>query len=418
MAGFVPTMLDVYLARDRVATLEQASPARIRLRYAADAVQAGRPPLSFSLPARIEAYEHEEAAPFFFGLLPEGAPLRAITRELGVSHGNLYSTLEQIGRDCGGAVAILPAGEPLPPDEVVVHRLTSAGLAEHIANLPARPLGIDIDGEVRLSLAGAQAKLVLARDADGELGLPLRGTPSTVILKPEIGDPGLDDTTVNEAFCLDVCRGAGLRTADVDLIEVDGGRALVVERYDRIVGPGALARRLHQEDCCQALGILPEAKYESEGGPGVADVVGLIRRATRPSAPNVLRFLDQLVARYLLGDHDGHGKNVSILYEASGPILAPLYDVVSTAAYPGLTKKLAMRIGNEYRGEYVEERHWDRLATHLDLGVPGFRARRRRLASVLVDAARSRREDFRAAGHHRPVIDRIIEIVDRRAARV
>ena len=412
-------MLDVYLGAVLVGHLEQASPNRIRLRYTADAITNGLA-LSVALPARSDPYENDEAVPFFEGLLPEGAALRTISRALGISPHNVFSALEQIGRDCGGAVTIVPHGRPPTRDAATRARpLDDEALATLIADLPARPLGIAPDDDVRLSLAGAQDKLVLRKQADGTLALPLDGAPSTHILKPDPGIGGMDDMVVNEAFCLAVCRRAGLPTASAEIVTVGGRTALLVERFDRLVDPetGAITR-LHQEDACQALGIPSEAKYQAEGGPGPAAIVVLLTRATRPSAPNVLGFLDQLVTRYVLGDHDGHGKNIALLSTPTGRRLAPIYDVVATAAYRSLSPKMAMNIGGEYRGDYVESRHWERLSAELTLGAAGFRTRRHTLAAALLAAAHAEHAAFRAAGVTAEVIDRIVAIVDRRVTRV
>lgn len=295
--------------------------------------------------------------------------------------------------------------------------LTPAELGALIDELPARPLGISLKHDVRLSLAGVQDKLVLCRTPDGGFALPVGGTPSTHILKPEIANGNLDDTTVNEAFCLAVCRPAGLDVVDAELLDIDGRSAVVVRRYDRERVDG-IVRRLHQEDACQALAIPPAAKYETGGGPGVGTVIDLLRRVTRPLAVNVLAFLDQVVARYLLGDHDGHGKNVSILHLPTGLRLAPLYDMVSTAAYAGLSPKMAMRIGGEYSGDYIMDRHWERLAKDLSLGAAEFRRRRRRIGQAIVSAIADVQRDFATTGHDRPVIKRIQTIAERRLERL
>ncbi len=411
-------MLDVYLGDLLVAYLEQASPARLSLRYTPAAI-AQNVSLSAALPARDEPYDHDAASPFFEGLLPEGEALTKITRSLGTSRGNVMATLEQIGRDCGGAVTILPTGESpsVATDGHSLHRLTDADLAALIDELPNRPLGIDVSGDVRLSLGGVQDKLVLVRHPDGGLALPVGGAASTHILKPQIRDQTLDDTAINEAFSLAICRTAGLPAATAELMRIGDRVALLVERYDRSTVDDVV-RRIHQEDACQALAISPDAKYEAEGGPGVAEVVTLIRRVARPIAASVLGFLDQVVARYVIGDHGGHGKNVSFLYRGSGPQLTPLYDVVCTAAYRTLSRRLAMKIANEARGEHVASRHWDRLADNLGLGGPGFRARRRHLGAALADAVPDVRRQFVEAGFDVPVLDRISATITTRAQRL
>ena len=119
---------------------------------------------------------------------------------------------------------------------------------------------------------------------------------------------------------------------------------LLVERYDRLIDAQGHRQRLHQEDFCQALGVVPEMKYQNEGGPDLTQCFDLVRRATRPSAPQVLRLFDCVIFNALIGNHDAHAKNFSLLYSGKPPVLAPLYDTLSTAVYPTQTPKMAMKM--------------------------------------------------------------------------
>jgi len=149
--------------------------------------------------------------------------------------------------------------------------------------------------------------------------------------------------------------------------------------------------RQHQEDFCQALGVIPELKYQNEGGPDLAQCFDLVRRVTRPSAPQVLRLLDYVVFNALIGNHDAHAKNFSLLYVGKAPILAPLYDTLSTAVYPGLTPKMAMKLGSKYNFSEVQARHWDQFAQAAGLAKAQARKRILELARQLPPAARKLR---------------------------
>jgi len=370
--------LDVWLYRDVAGRLEQRR-AGLRFQYSAGWIAAARPPLSQSLPVREQPYGHDPAHSFFSNLLPEGDVRQLVARRLGVSVGNDFGLLAALGGDCAGAISLHEPGADLPSgDPGRVRWLDDAALARLVAELPARPLlaGADEDGEVRLSLAGAQDKLpVVFRD--GRVGIPLAGTPSTHILKAPI--ERFDHTVVNEAFCLRVAARLGLDTVQADILPVEDKQVLLVRRYDRAERDTGVDR-IHQEDFCQALGVPPERKYEAEGGPGFADCFELLRRASSAPAPDVLALMDATVLNFLLGNHDAHGKNFSLLYEPHRVRLAPLYDVVCTSAYPGLTRKMAMKLGGEYRPEYVRSRHVDRFALDAVSGSPrsaaGWRTRR------------------------------------------
>jgi serine/threonine-protein kinase HipA len=133
----------------------------------------------------------------------------------------------------------------------------------------------------------------------------------------------------------------GLPSAQAQIFGVQGLQVLLVARYDRRVGVDGQPMRIHQEDFCQALGVVPEMKYQNEGGPDLKACFDLLRKATRPSAPQVLRLLDAVVFNALIGNHDAHAKNFSLLYADPGknaaPTLAPLYDMLCTAVYDHLT---------------------------------------------------------------------------------
>lgn len=162
------------------------------------------------------------------------------------------------------------------------------------------------------------------------LGLPRGGEPSTHILKPAIA--AVEGSVINEAFSMALGQAMGLQVAGTEILVAGDRQVLLVSRYDRRRGERVRWVRLHQEDFCQALGVPPELKYQNEGGPDLNACFGLLRRATRPSAPQVIRFLDAVVYNALIGNHDAHAKNVSLLYAGSTPTLAPLAEQLPTTA--------------------------------------------------------------------------------------
>ncbi len=372
------------------------------------------PPLSLAMPPRAEPYDDDACRAFFGGLLPEGAVRDHLARRFGISPGNDFSLLERIGGDCAGAVSLHPPGGDDPEREGRYDWLDDEALAAVIADLPARPLGVDLDGEVRLSLAGAQDKLPVFVGLDGRIGLPHGGAPSSHIIKAPLFQP---DSVLNEAVCLALASDFGMDAAKAEPRTAAGQEFLLVTRYDRRWEGDRLVR-VHQEDFGQALGTPSSAKYESEGGPGAADCVGLLRRSSRRPAADVLRFVDALVLNVLVGNTDAHAKNFSILLNAEGARLAPLYDILCTHCYTGLTRRMAMRIGGQDKADWLDERHWDAFATDAGLGASALRRRRRALAERVGPALDRVIARFDAVGWSRPITEKVSSEVARRAAQL
>jgi serine/threonine-protein kinase HipA len=227
------------------------------------------------------------------------------------------------------------------------------------------PLGVHADeDDFRISIAGVQEKTAFLR-INSEWYLPLGSTPTSHIFKPAMkeGPNGADfsDSPWNEWLCLVLCRALGLETANVEVLIFDGKPVIVVERFDRVWQHGVLYR-LPQEDICQALGVPPVRKYQSDGGPGIIDILEFLNGAVAPHEDR-LAFMKAQIVFWLLAAIDGHAKNFSIFLTPGGYKLTPIYDVMSAAPYPEFPVqkiKLAMAIGNKcyYRLNPVQLRHF------------------------------------------------------------
>ena len=286
-----------------------------------------------------------------------------IAKNLGVSAGNDFALLDRIGGECAGAVTFLRRGqEPLEQKEE--YRTLSAGeLAEILRALPRRPLMAGDEG-VRLSLAGAQEKLAIHRSPQG-ISIPLGGAPSTHILKPAI--ERFEGLVHNEAFCMRLARVIGLTVAPVEVGNIEGIDYLLVERYDRHWKSdgepmGQKLKRIHQEDFCQALGIVPERKYQNEGGPSLKESFALLRECSSSPVLDLNALLDAVIFNALIGNHDAHGKNFSLIYSGGKTRMAPLYDLLCTTFYPELSTKMAMKVGGEYDSRKLTGANWERMA--------------------------------------------------------
>lgn len=298
--------------------------------YTAEALQLGlgRPLLSVAMPTVRRSYRGDLPHAFFDGLLPEGEARKMIAYDFSIDDTDTFALLVALGRDCAGALTLLPEDQA-PPEDGRPEPMSDDDVAERIRTLRFHPLGVD--QRVRVSLAGMQEKLLLARSADA-WALPIDGAPSTHILKP--AHPLLSKSIANEGLCMRLARHLGIAVADVEIEQFGDRSALVIERYDRAPADDDSTRmiRVHQEDFCQAQGVETGQKYEERGGPSARQCAELLRRWSRPE--ELLRFLELMTLNVLVGNADAHAKNVSLLHGAGGEVrLAPAYDVMSTVHY-------------------------------------------------------------------------------------
>lgn len=403
-------VLDVYLRNRLAGRLWLDERRRFVFQYEGEWVSDPRAlPLSLSLPLRTDPYADDSARPFFANLLPEGEIRRLIAQRFGLSEKNDFALLEQIGGECAGAVSLLLQGES-PDESRSYEELAEEELHRIITELPRRPLLAGEKG-IRLSLAGAQNKLPVFMERD-KVFIAEGNSPSTHIIKLPI--PGLEGTVENEAFCMTLAGRVGLPVPAV-FIRKQLDTLLVVERYDRKRDPGGEMLRLHQEDFCQALGILPDQKYESEGGPKLSQCFSLLKdNSTRPAADQ-RSLLSWVIFNALIGNADAHAKNLAILYAEKGPRLAPFYDLLCTQVYPDLAEKYAMKIGGESRPDWLQLRHWERLADELSLKKRFVLDMIQRMTGMVVIEAENLAEDFQREQGAKAIIDKILALIRKRA---
>jgi len=378
--------LDVYLHRHLVGNLVQDEHGQMVFDYTEGwLANPAAIALSHSLPLTKKHFNRNDCRGFFAGILPEESKREIIARNLGISAKNDFALLEQIGGECAGAVTFIPAGDKLPERDDSYRPLTRQALAEILKSLPRRPLMAGEEG-IRLSLAGAQDKIAV-HILNGQISIPLGGAPSTHILKPAI--ERFEGLVFNEALCMKLAHAVGMPTAKVEVGNAEGIDYLLVERYDRTLdslGGQPHLKREHQEDFCQALGIVSENKYQNEGGPSLKQCFELLRDTSSAPVIDLQSLLDAVIFNYLTGNHDAHGKNFSLLYrdESSSIRLAPFYDLLSTSYYPELSKKMAMKIGGEYVADKISLKHFEQLAEEAGLAKPIVKRRVAELAETIL----------------------------------
>lgn len=370
-------------------------------------------PISRSLPLREEPFDRRETRPFFAGLLPEAAVRENIARALGLSKTNDFALLKALGGDVAGAITLWPDGETPPSYDgaVTTDALDDDALVELIDSLPHRPLMAGKEG-VRLSLAGAQNKLPVVL-IDGRIALPASGQPTTHILKPPIRD--YDHTTENEAFVMQLAAAVGLDVAAAVPTRVKDRTFLLVTRYDRVIDDNNRAHRLHQEDFCQALGINPEHKYAAEQGPTFKTSFELLREAASRPAVEALKLVDAAIFNLIAGNADAHGKNFSLLYRQGVTTLAPLYDLMCTAAYPQVSPVLAMKMAQTSDIKDFTPRTWEKFAADIELGAPFLRRRIQEIAQTTLDNTAAVAATIAGHGFNTTALEQFQAIVSTRA---
>ncbi|MCE0523492.1 MAG: type II toxin-antitoxin system HipA family toxin [Methylacidiphilales bacterium] len=378
------TPLRVLLNNRLVGHLVKEPGGAIEFRYDESWLTLDQPfPVSLSLPLREEAYRGEPVVAVFENLLPDSDTLRKrVAEKVGADGTDAYSLLSQIGRDCVGALQFVPDYDEAIYDTATIKGeiVSEEDIENLLNNLVQAPLGLSRDQEFRISVAGAQEKTALLSHK-GRWLKPRGTTPTTHIFKTQIGTlpNGIDlsDSVENEYYCLKLMAAFGLPVNDAKIGIFGKTKALIIERFDRRRTKDGRLLRLPQEDCCQALSVPPGRKYQSEGGPGMVDILKLLKGGDTP-AIDQKAFLKAQILFWLMGATDGHAKNFSLFLGPKGRFhMTPFYDVLT--AQPSLDArqierkqmKMAMSVGNSrhYAFEDIQGRHFIQTAERA--GLPG-----------------------------------------------
>ncbi|MFC7053574.1 HipA domain-containing protein [Hansschlegelia quercus] len=325
--------LNVFINARKVGVLRREASGALSFKYAEGWLDLdAAPPVSLSLPLREERFVGAAVHNVFDNLLPDDDRTRLrLAERVGADGIDAFSLLYEVGRDCAGAMQILPRGTaPGVAGQIEGDALDKEGMVEILRNLQITPFGVNTDEAFRLTLPGVQDRTALLRH-EGAWLTPHVGTATTHVLKPRIrrGPTGVDlsDSVENEYLCLKLLESFGVPAARAEIADFGHVRALVVERFDRRLTRDGRLLRLPQEDFCQALSYPPELKRQSDGGPGIHEIVELLKGSDSPEV-DIATFLRAQVAFWLIGATEGHAKNFSLLVRSGGRFrLAPVYGV-------------------------------------------------------------------------------------------
>jgi serine/threonine-protein kinase HipA len=416
--------LMVLINEQVVGQVEQGTSGRLRFRYA-DTWRSEPSAIPLSLSMSLTTAQHGDDAirPYMWGLLPDSeATLAAWGTRFGASPRNPFALLCHVGEDLQGAVQMVPPEQlPLMQQLQGTTFLSREMLAKRFADLVQQPGATQfMPGGGQFSLAGAQPKKALCL-VKGRWYEPRGRTPSTHILKPQI--PNMPGQVSNEAFCLRLATRLGLPAPQVWIEHFGDLPVVVIERYDRVRidgqrtlaldHGGGVVHRVHQEDCCQALKVMPQVKYQNEGGPGITDIMGLLSSSAKP-AEDRDRFMRAQAFNFCIGGSDAHGKNYGLLLAAKGRFrLAPLYDIISILPYLERRKdaRLAMSIDRHYRFDKIQPRHWEAQARSADYSPDRLLAHIRDILVRLADEAALLAKTFKSERMAMPEIDVLVGLL-------
>ena len=367
-------------------------------------------PLSLSLPLAATTHDSSAVAAVMWGFLPDNEHvLQRWASSFQVSPRNPLALLAHVGEDCAGAAQFI---RPERLDDIRdgqgdnVDWLDDAEVEQRLRSVRQDAGTTRYQSDLgQFSLPGAQPKIALHHE-EGRWGIPHGRTPTTHILKPPTG--AYEGYVENEHFCLTLAKRLGLSVCDSAVLRFGEETTICVTRYDRQLEQGRWWL-VHQEDFCQALGVMPQRKYQNQGGPSPVQMETILRQYSSQPQKDRTNFFFALIVNWLIGGTDAHAKNYSLLMGGhSGVRLAPLYDISSALPYPQLDRrrlKIAMRVGSHYRWHDITLRDWLRTGAEMGFSADYTRHALALAADSAADSAASVADELQGGGLDHPIVD-------------
>ena len=363
--------------------------------------------LSISLPLREKSFLKDSSYAYFTNLLPEGQILSVLSRKLGISENDYFGLLKAIGGDCAGAVSLHPDGMT-PPEKgnYSYESLTQDHLLEKLKDLRDNPFLVA--EERRMSLAGAQEKLPVYLKGN-QILLPVDGAPSTHIIKTPVKN--LLGTVTNETYNMMLARKMGLDVPKVKIRKIGDLSLYIISRYDRSIA-GDQVVRLVQEDFCQALKVNSQQKYD----PTLQECFGLIKKECTDPIADSRKLLNLIIFNGLIGNADGHAKNISLIHDQKGTRLAPFYDLLSTHVYRDFTKKMPGKIAGKKRSFlYLKQEHFKIFGHEIGIKPNLVIKTAIDMSEKILEASKETTAEFKTLYNTISIVDQINSIIKNHA---
>ncbi|PIP88999.1 MAG: hypothetical protein COW01_15540 [Bdellovibrionales bacterium CG12_big_fil_rev_8_21_14_0_65_38_15] len=301
--------------------------------------------LSLAMPLQKESFGNKITLSFFENLLPEGEAREAIEKSQDTK--SAFDFLKKFGKDCSGAIIVSDSFES-PFDPVKKNELIEIDMKKVYQAIDEKRSVAEVIANLNpgyLSIAGAQDKFS-AIVKESHFYLPTNGAPTTHIVKVPICRSGVKESVYNEYYCMKLAHLVGMNVPECFVLDNEKHPLYITTRYDRTVGKEI--KRIHQQDFCQAQGIVSEHKYEAKGGPSLKDNYQLIKShvTITKRSKALFDYLDWICFNLFIGNNDSHSKNISFLLNNGKIELAPFYDLLCTAIYPKLKRNFSFIIGD------------------------------------------------------------------------
>jgi len=370
--------------------------------------------LSLAIPLQKKIYGNKVTLSFFENLLPEGEARVALEKTQNTT--STYDFLKMFGKDCAGAI-IVSEDESSPFDSKSDNKEIRVEMSEIYNAIDEKRTVAEVIADLDpgyLSIAGAQDKFP-AIYKEGEFYLPTNSLPTTHIIKVPIYRSGVKESVYNEYYCMKLARSVGLDVANCTVLDHKDHPLYVTERYDREAG-NKIVKRLHQQDFCQAQGVVSDNKYEAKGGPTLKNNYQLIKSnvvfSKRSKA--LFDYLDWISFNLLIGNNDSHSKNISFLLKDGKIVMAPFYDLLCTAIYPKLKRDFSFTIGDRDDASRVGRNQFDLVDKSLDLKIGTMSERVKNMSEKLMANKDLVAEEINKELPNARIVTRISELIQKR----